>query len=115
MNFLVQLLISTVAIILASYLLPGVEVTGFVTAFIVALVLAFLNAVVKPIMIILTIPITIVTLGLFLIAINAILILLADKLVDGFEVKNFWWALIFSFVLWLITSILEGLKKEKKD
>lgn len=113
MKFLIQLVISTLAVLIASYLLPGVKIDGnsFLTALVVAAVLAFLNAVVKPIMIILTIPVTIVTFGLFLLVINALMILLAAKLVHGFHVDGFWWALLFSFILSVITSILEGIKK----
>jgi putative membrane protein len=94
-------------------LLPGVSIeeNSFLTALLVALVLAFLNAVVKPILIFFTIPITVVTLGLFLVVINAGIILLADKLVDGFHVKNFWWALLFSIILSIVSSIFEGIKR----
>lgn len=107
MGFIGQLLISTIAVIVVSFLLPGVDVDSVFTAIIVAVVLSFLNAVVKPLMIILTIPITLFSFGLFLFVINALMILLADKLIDGFEVKNFWWALIFSFTMGIVTSLLE--------
>ncbi|MBA3971665.1 MAG: phage holin family protein [Bacteroidetes bacterium] len=117
MKFLIQLVISTLAVLISSYLLPGIAIEGnsFVTALIVAAVLAFLNAVVKPIMIILTIPVTIVTFGLFLLVINALMILLAARVVDGFHVDGFWWALLFSFILSVITSILEGIKKRDEN
>jgi putative membrane protein len=117
MKFIIQLVISTLAVLITSYLLPGVEIVGnsFLTALIVAAVLAFLNAVIKPIMIILTIPITFLTLGLFLLVINALMILLAAKLVDDFRVDGFWWALLFSFILSFITSILEGIKRKDED
>ena len=113
MKFIIQLIISTLAVLIASYLLPGVEIVdnNFFTALLVAAVLAFLNAVIKPIMIILTIPITFLTLGLFLLVINALMILLAAKLVDNFRVDGFWWALLFSLILSLVTSILESIKK----
>lgn len=111
MGFILQLVVSAIAVVIASYLLPGVHVDGFFTAIVVAVVLAFLNAVVKPLMVLFTIPITIVSFGLFLFVINAFIILFADKLIDGFEVKNFWWALIFSFVLGIVTSIVENLKE----
>lgn len=119
MEFIIKLIISTLAVLIATYLLPGVRIVdnNLFTAFIVAAVLAFLNAVVKPIMILFTIPITIVTLGFFLLIINACMILLTAKLVTGFEVDGFWWALIFSLILSLVTSILESLKRadENKD
>jgi putative membrane protein len=112
MKFIIQLIISTLAVLISSYLLPGVEIVGnnFFTALIVAAVLSFLNGVVKPIMIVLTIPITFVTLGFFLLVINALMILLAAKLVEGFQVDGFWWALLFSLILSIVTSILEGIK-----
>ncbi len=117
MDFLIRLIISTLAVLISSYLLPGVSIDGnsFFTALIVATVLAFLNAVVKPVMIILTIPITIFTLGFFLLIINACMILVAAKLVPGFHVNGFWWALLFSLILSLVTSILEGIKKSDDD
>lgn len=113
MKFLIQLVISTLAVLIVSYILPGVSIddNSFFTALVVAAVLAFLNAVVKPIMIILTIPVTIISFGLFLLVINALIILLAAKLVDGFHVEGFWWALLFSFILSITTSILENIKK----
>ena len=113
MNFLVKLLISTLAVIITAYLLPGVEVKNdsVFIAIIVAAVLAFLNSILKPILIFLTIPITVFSLGLFLLVINAFIIMLADKLVDGFAVKNFWWALLFSIVLSIVNGILSRLGK----
>ncbi len=117
MRFLIQLIISTLAVLITSYLLPGVEIkdNSILIALIVAAVLAFLNAVVKPIMIVLTIPVTIFTFGIFLLVINALMIILAAKLVDGFYVRGFWWALLFSFILSFVTSILEGIKKKDED
>jgi len=113
MKFIIQLVIVTLAVLISSYILPGVSIDGnnFLTALVVAAVLSFLNAVVKPIMIILTIPVTIITFGLFLLVINALMILLAAKIVDGFHVEGFWYALLFSFILSLVTSLLEGVKK----
>ncbi len=117
MKFIIQLIISTLAVLITSYLLPGVEIqnSNFFTALIVAAVLSFLNAVVKPIMIIFTIPITFVTLGLFLLVINAFIIMLAAKLVDGFRVNGFWWALLFSLILSMVTSILENIAKKNDE
>lgn len=113
MRFLINLLISAIAVILVAYFLPGVSVDTFVTALIVAIVLALLNAILKPLLILLTIPITIITLGLFLLVINAIIILVADYLIDGFEVNNFLWALVFSLILTVVTSIFEGITTDK--
>ena len=117
MKFILQLVISTLAVLISSYLLPGVSIEGnsFFTALVVAAVLAFLNGVVKPIMIVLTIPVTVFTFGFFLLVINALMILLAAKLVDGFIVKGFWWALLFSLILSIVTSVLESIKKRDEE
>ncbi|MFM1876236.1 MAG: hypothetical protein RL266_1973 [Bacteroidota bacterium] len=117
MNLLLKIIISSLAVFLTAYLLPGVSVDTYITAIWVAIVLALLNGFLKPILILLTIPVTLITLGLFLLAINAAIILLADYFVDGFGVNGFWWALLFSLVLSLVTSLMESLggKAEKKD
>ena len=106
MAILVNWLLSTLAIIASAYLLSGVHVSGFGTALVVALVLGIINAVLKPIFIILTLPINILTLGLFTLVINSVLILITTSLVPGFQVDGFWWALAFSLVLSLVHSIL---------
>lgn len=109
MNFIINILVTAVAVLITSNLLPGVTLDSFWTSLLVALVLAFMNSVVKPILTILTIPITLFTMGFFLLVINAGIILLTDKLVDGFQVSGFWWALLFSFILSVSTSILNML------
>ena len=109
MTFLANWLIYTLAIVITAYLLPGVNLTGFAAALVTALVLGLINAVIKPILILLTLPINILTLGLFTFVINAALILLASAIVPGFIVKGFWAALIFSIVLAIIASVLNGL------
>jgi putative membrane protein len=114
MNWIIRFLLNGLAVVLTAYLLPGVDVTDYWTALIVALVLTLANMFVKPILIILTIPITIVTLGLFLLVINALIILMADYLVGGFYVDGFWWALLFSLILSLFNSLFNDLIKEKK-
>ena len=96
-----------------SYILSGVRIDSFWSAIVLAIVLAILNAIVKPILIFFTFPLTIVTLGLFLFVINAIIILLAENLVGGFHVDGFWWALLFSLLLSIVTSVL--FKEEKKE
>jgi len=109
-NFLLKIIILGTAVMFSAYLLPGVEVNDFLSALMVAVVLSFLNAFLKPILIFISIPITILTLGLFLIVINALIILFAAYLLTpSFMVNGFWWALLFSFVLSLISSLLEGL------
>ncbi len=115
MNLLIRLLINALAVFIIAHLLGGVEVNGYVGAIIVALVLAILNLFVKPILIIFTLPVTILTLGLFLLVINAMIILLADKLIDGFGVNGFWTALIFSVLLSILQSILHTIFKEPKN
>jgi putative membrane protein len=114
MGFIVKLLLSSIAVFITSYLLPGVNIDSLYTAIIVAIVLALLNAIVKPILIILTIPITIVTLGLFLLVINAAIILIAESFIDGFHVDGFWWALAFSLIISFINSVFDSLSKEKE-
>jgi putative membrane protein len=127
MNFITKLLISTIAVIITAYFLDGVtigdnqfysggpaELNKFVTALLVAIVLAFLNTIVKPILTILSLPITFFTLGLFLLVINAVIVLFADRLVVGFKVDGFWTALWFSVVLFFVNGFLE-LMKGKED
>ena len=107
MPFIPKLLITSAAIMLAGYLLPGIHVSSFWTALLVALTLIFLNLFLKPLMVILTIPFTILTFGLFLLVINALIIMIAGYWVKGFVVDGFWWALIFSIILSVISSLLE--------
>lgn len=95
-----------------AYLLPGVHVESYTTGIIVALVMSVLNAVVKPIMVIITLPVTVVTLGLFLLVINALIIQLASSLVGGFHVDGFWWALIFSLLLSFVVGIFNRIDKQ---
>jgi len=104
-NVLVQLVVAGLAVIITSYLLPGVIVDSFWIAIVIAVVISLLNYTIKPILIILTIPITIFTLGLFLLVINALIILLAAEIVPGFEVNGFWWALFFSLILSIINAV----------
>lgn len=106
MNILINWIVSALAILAAAYLLPGVHVTSFVSALVAAVVLGIINAFIKPVLLILTLPITILTLGLFTLVINALVILLAASLVPGFSVDSFWWALIYSIVLSIINSFL---------
>lgn len=99
MNILKRLLISTIIVLLLAYFLDGVSVNNPMTAVIVAVVLALLNTFLKPILVFFTFPITVFTLGLFLLVINAGMVLLCDKLVDGFDVASFVTAIIFSVLL----------------
>ncbi len=114
MRYLIKILITGLAVLVSSYLLPGVTVDNMLTAVGVAAVLAVLNAFVKPVLIILTLPITIFSLGLFLLVINAFIIMLAGKFVPGFKVDGFWYALLFSIVLSIVNSLFEASNRENK-
>ncbi|MDH3697525.1 MAG: phage holin family protein [Flavobacteriaceae bacterium] len=114
MKMIFRMLLSALAVVLLAKLLPGVSVDTYVTALIVAVVLSILNLLVKPILIILTLPVTLITFGLFLLVINALIILLADYLIAGFDVSSFWWALLFSLLLSLLQSIFYSLLKEDR-
>jgi putative membrane protein len=113
MKILIRVILSIAAVLVAAYILPGVHVVDFKTAAVLAIVLAIINIFLKPILFVLTLPLSILTLGLFTFVINALLILLAAKIVPGFSVDSFWWALLFSLVLSLVHSLFHRL--EKKD
>ena len=106
MHILINWLVTTVAILISAYLLPGVSVRSFGAALVTALVLGLINAFVRPILVILTLPLTILTLGLFIFVLNALLVLLTGAIVPGFSVQSFWWALLFSLVFSLVSFVL---------
>jgi putative membrane protein len=114
MNLLLRILITSGLVLLIAHFMPGVHVASFTTALIVAIVLGLLNIFIKPILVILTLPVTILTLGLFLLVINALMILLCTKIVGGFSVDTFWTALIFSIILSVLQSIMNGILGEGK-
>ncbi len=114
MNIILRFLLNGLAVLATAYLLPNVDVTNYQTALLAALVLSIANVIIKPLLIVFTIPITVMTLGLFLLVINAIIILLVDYFVSGFDVKDFWWALAFSLIMSIFNSIINDLLKEKK-
>ena len=116
MRFLIRLLLMTVSVLVASYIFGShVYVDSFGAALIFSLILGFLNATLRPLLVILTIPATVITLGLFLLVINAIVVFVADALVSGFEVDGFWWTLLFSLVISVLSSWLnEQFGTEKK-
>lgn len=109
MKFLMNLLVKSMAVFVTAYLLPGVKVADFWTAVMVAIVLGLVNMVIRPIILLLTLPINLLTLGLFTFIINALMILLVSNLVAGFEVKSLGWALFFSLVLSMVSSFLNAL------
>ncbi|HVT00915.1 MAG TPA: phage holin family protein [Patescibacteria group bacterium] len=113
MNLIISLLINALVVFGAAYILPGIDVNNFVTAIIVAVVLGLLNTFIKPILSLIALPITIITLGLFALIINAIIVMLVSFLVPGFHVQNFLWAIIFSIVVSIISAVLGliGVKK----
>ncbi len=115
MNGLIRFLLSGLAVLLTAYLLPGVHVIHYGYALLAAIVISLANIFVKPLLIIFTIPITILTLGLFLLVVNALIILLVEAIVPGFSVDGFWWALAFSLILSIFNSMFSGLAKEKND
>lgn len=105
MKLLLRLLITAALVLLIANFLAGVHVASFTTAIIVAVVLGLLNLFIKPILVILTLPVTVVTLGLFLLVINAVIILLCTNIVGGFAVDSLWTALLFSVILSILQSI----------
>jgi putative membrane protein len=113
MNWFLKLILRTILVIFIAYILPGVEIGSVWSALGVAIVLALLNTFLKPLLIIITIPFTILTLGLFLLVINAGIIMLADAMISGFMVDDFWWALLFSLVLSFVSSLFEGSSKKE--
>jgi len=115
MNVIVRFLLSGVAVLITAYLLPGVHVEHYGYALLVAAVLSIINMFIKPLLVIFTIPITILTLGLFLLVINAAIILMVDYFTPGFNVDGFWWALAFSLILSIINSIFADLMTEKNN
>ena len=107
MSYIISLLVTALAVVLTAYILPGVTIKNYGTAIIVALLIGLVNTIIKPIMVILTLPITILTLGLFLLVINALMVLLVSALVPAFRVNGFISALLFSIILSVINSVLQ--------
>lgn len=112
MNFIIRLLVTAAVAYGLAYLLKGIHIDSYWTALVFALVLAIVNLVVRPLLIILTIPLTIITLGLFLFVINALMVLLASKVVDGITIDGFWWALLFGLLLSIVSSLFLSSKSE---
>jgi len=111
MNFFFKIVLFALAVSVLSNTLPGISVEDYVSSIIVAVVISVLNIFVRPLLIFFTLPVTIITLGLFLFVINACIVLLADKLVDGFEVTGFFTALLFSVLLSVFRAALFSLLK----
>ncbi len=111
MKIFTNWLISALAIVVTAYVLKGVSVANFWVALVLVIVLGVINVFVKPVLLILTLPINLITLGLFTFVLNALLIMFATVIVPGFVVVNFWWALAFSLVLSLVNVVLGRLAK----
>ena len=113
MRWIINFLITAVFVyVLSKLLAPHVIINSFTTAIIFSIVLALLNAFVKPLVIILTLPLTIITLGLFLLVINVVMILLADKFVSGIKIDGFLWAFIFGLLLSIVSTVTHKLKRK---
>ena len=109
MELILVWVLNAVALLVVAYLLPGITVASFGSALIAALVLGLLNTLVKPLLILLTLPITIVTLGLFLLVLNALVFWFAGSVLKGFQVDGFWWALVGAIVYSLVAGLLSGI------
>ena len=107
-TWLIRFFLNVIAVMFSAWLLDGIEVDGFVGAMIAALVISLINMFIRPLMILFTLPLTFLTLGLFLLVINALMIMLAGYLIDSLTVDGFWWALLFSIVLTVVNSILNS-------
>ncbi len=111
MKIIFNWIISALAIIITAHLLPGISISGIVSALVLAVVLGAINTFIKPILTILTLPLTIVTLGLFAIVLNTLLIMLAGAIVPGVSIAGFWWALLFGLVLALVNGVFKVFDK----
>ena len=105
-KWVIKILVCAVNVFILALILPGIEIKDMLTALVVAIVLSFLDAVIKPLLVLLTLPATVFTLGLFLFVINACIILIDDHFVGGFKVESFWHALLFSILLSFFNSFV---------
>ena len=113
MNFIIRISVTAaIAYGLSMILSPHILIDSYLTAIVFCLVLALLNALLKPLLIILTLPITILTLGLFLIILNVLMVMVAGKLVDGIHIHGFLWAFIFAILLSFISSAISNMEKK---
>ncbi len=114
LQILINLVLSALAVLISAYILPGVTVDGFFTALVAAVLLAVVNTFIKPLIVFLTLPINILTLGLFSLVINALMVMIVTAVVPGFQVDGLLWAFIFSVVLSLVSSVIYMLAPNKK-
>ena len=113
MKTLIHFIVSALAILITAYILPGVQVDGIFAALVLAVVLGVINTILRPVLIFFTLPLTIITLGLFAFVINGLLILLASYIVPGFAVESFWYALLFGIVLAIVSYVLQMFEREE--
>ena len=109
MALLLVWILNAISLLIVAYLLPGITVASFGSALIAALVLGLLNTLVKPVLILLTLPITVVTLGLFLLVVNALVFWFAGTILSGFRVEGFWWAMLGALVYSIVSGLFSGL------
>jgi putative membrane protein len=108
MQLLVSWLILSFAVYVTAYILPGVSVTGIFPTIVTAMFIGIVNTLLRPVLLILTLPVNILTLGLFTFVINALLILLVSAIVPDFRIDSFWWAMAFSIILSLVNGFLSA-------
>ena len=108
-SIIVRLVVNTLSVFAVAKILPGIEITDISAAIVVAILLAILNATLKPLLILLTLPITVLSLGFFLLVINAFVILTVESWVESFHVAGFWWAILFSLLISVVNSFLYSL------
>ena len=105
------LLVNTLSIFAVSYILTGIHVDSIMTALVLAIIMAVLNITVRPLLVIITIPLTLLTFGLFLLVVNVLVLYVAEMLIGGFSIDGFWWALLFSVLVTFVNGVLFGLEK----
>jgi putative membrane protein len=110
MRIIINLVLQALAVLISAYLIPSVVVDSFLAALSVAVVLGLLNTFLKPLLLLLTLPLNVLTLGLFTLVINTVVVLIASSLVSGFSVDSFWSALLFSLILSLVNFVLSTFK-----
>lgn len=115
MSILISILVNTLAVLVTSYILPGIHIASFWTAVFVAIVLGIVNAILRPIIFILTLPINILTLGLFSFVIMGALVYLVSAIVPGFTVDNFWWAILFALLVALVNWVFSSIFRKTKE
>lgn len=111
MNALIYLIVNGLAVYVSAYLLRGVHISGFLTAIVVAVVLGLVNLVIKPVIVLFTLPLNILTLGIFTLIINGLMVLLVTRLVPGFYVDSLLWGILFSIVMSFVSSFFNWLKQ----